>query len=100
MTKLEFDSPEEFESFFFSPNAQVVQSIVEGISYALEKDRDEAVLFEISIEDDDGAYRVTLGKDQWKTAVESCIKKYEEVEMWDEVLDAYQLSKKLDEKAS
>lgn len=100
MTKLEFDSPEAFEAFFSEPNPNVVQGIVEGISHALEKDKDEALLFEISMEEDDGAYRVTLGKDQWKTAIQSCIKKYEEIEMWDGVLDAYELSKKLDEKAS
>ena len=42
---------------------------------------------------------ITLPRNQWKTALDSCLKHFEEWEMGDDALDTYLILKKLNQDA-
>lgn len=93
--KLSFTDIKEFENMFKTPNVDVANGIVSGIQLSLDKKKKSALLFEFSFEGDEYEYTVSLPKEQWGTALKACLKKYEELEMFDQAIDTYQLIQKV-----
>lgn len=89
MKQLHFDTPEEFNKFFKKRNTEVTDSIVEAIKESMQYQKKSAMLFEISFGDEDTLFEISLPKNQWVTALESCLEHYEELELGDQALDTW-----------
>lgn len=91
MTQLNFEHPEEFKTLFESKSRKVTDLIVKGISEAMQNNVNSADLFEISFEDHDMIYEITLPKKQWATALQSCLDFYHKENATDECIDTWKL---------
>jgi hypothetical protein len=91
MVKLHFNSTEEFESVFKSGKRQTTDAIVQGIEKAVLGNKRTAALFEITFQDVDLMYEISLPKSQWVQALESCVEHYHKLELVDEQIDTWKL---------
>lgn len=91
MIQLNFQHPEEFKSLFETKSRKVTDAIVKGISEAMHTNTNTADLFEISFEDHDMVYEITLPKKQWSVALQSCLDFYHQVDATDECIDTWKL---------
>lgn len=76
MIKLQFNDPSEFETLFKTKSEKVTDGIVLGIQIAIEDKRKTADLFEISFENCEESYIISLPRSQWMTAITSCLDYY------------------------
>ena len=97
MKRFTFDEVPEFENFFSGDNPEITDAIVEGIKSAIENGEDKAELFELGFDEDDDFFEVSLEKGEWPVALNACMKKYESAELYDSVIDTYELLKKATE---
>jgi hypothetical protein len=101
MKRLQLTSLEELEAMFKEKSIEMTDSIKESIGQAYDANKKIAMLFSIEIEGVDSAFEISITKKEWITALENCLRHYEEWEHGDDALDTYLLIKKLkDEQAS
>jgi len=98
MRKLQVDSLEELERIFREKSVDMTNNIREGIEEAMSKKKKTAMLFEICIEGLENSFEISLPIKEWTTALENCLKHYQEWEMADEAIDTYLLIKSIKEK--
>mgnify|MGYP003656955936 FL=1 len=92
MINLKFSSTEEFETLFRKKNTQVTDGIVLGIEKALTNQKKQAELFNISFDDVELAYEITLPQSQWTIALQSCLDFYHEKgDETDKCIDTWKL---------
>ena len=91
MVKLHFNSPEEFTSLFKQHDLKVTNAIVAAVQEAVEERKKTALLFEITFEEHDNLYEISLPQSQWATALQSCLDRYHELQMADEQIDTWKL---------
>ena len=95
MRKLQIESLEELEGIFREKSVDMTNNIKEGIEEAISRKKKTALLFEIELEGMDTTFEISLTSKEWITALENCLKHYEEWEMGDEAIDTYLLIKQL-----
>ena len=95
MRKLQIESLEELENIFREKSVDMTNNIREGIEEAINKKKKTALLFEIEMDGMDTAFEISLTSKEWITALENCLRHYEEWEMGDEAIDTYLLLKEL-----
>ena len=95
MRKLQIESLDELENIFREKSVDMTNNIREGIEEAMSKKKKTALLFEIEMEGMDTAFEISLTSKEWITALENCLRHYEEWEMGDEAIDTYLLIKEL-----
>lgn len=78
MTKLHFKEPTEFTKLFKSKTERITDSIVVGIQQAITKNKKSADLFEITFDDCEEAFVISLPRSQWNHALNSCLNYYHE----------------------
>ena len=101
MKRLEIESLEELEAMFKEKSVEMTDSIKEAVQQAYDTNKKTAMLFSIEIEGVDSAFEISITRKEWITALEKCLRHYEEWEHGDDALDTYLLIKKLkDEQAS
>lgn len=98
MRKLQIESLEELESIFREKTLDMTTNIRDSIQEAINKKKKTALLFEIEMDGMDTSFEISLTSKEWITALENCLKHYEEWEMGDEAIDTYLLIKELKEK--
>ena len=98
MRKLQIESLEELESIFRKKTLDMTTNIRDSIQEAINKKKKTALLFEIEMDGMDTSFEISLTSKEWITALENCLKHYEEWEMGDEAIDTYLLIKELKEK--
>jgi len=91
MKKLHFENTNEFETLFKNKKVEITNAIVNGIEKAMQKNKKSALLFEITFEDADTMFEISLPKSQWKQALDECLKHYHRLEMSDEAIDCWKL---------
>ena len=91
MVKLHFTSTEEFEGLFKRKNISVTRSIVQGIEDAMQGNKRTALLFEITFEEADTMYEISLPQSQWTAALESCLEHLHAQNLADEEIDCWKL---------
>ena len=91
MVKLHFNSPEEFNSIFKRQSIKVTNAIVLAIEKAMADGKRTAMLFEITFEEHDNLYEISLPSSQWATALQSCLDHYHQENMADEAIDTWKL---------
>lgn len=91
MVKLHFQSTDEFEVLFKRQTIKVTNAIVQGVQKAMEDGKRTAPLFEITFEDVDNLYEISLPQSQWANALEKCLEHYHAEEMADEAIDTWKL---------
>jgi hypothetical protein len=99
MKRLVVEGINEFSDMFREKDVEMTTSIRDSIQEALEQNKKTANLFEVEFEGVETILEISLGKSQWKVALENCLKHYEEWEMGDDALDTYLVLKKLNEDA-
>ena len=83
MRKLQIESLEELEGIFRDKSVDMTNNIKEGIEDAMSRKKKTALLFEIEMEGMDTAFEISLTSKEWITALENCLRHYEEWEMGD-----------------
>ena len=91
MVKLHFTSTEEFEGLFKRKSISVTRSIVQGIEEAMQGNKRTALLFEITFEEADNMYEISLPQSQWVIALESCLEHLHAQNLADEEIDCWKL---------
>ena len=91
MVKFHFNTPEEFSTVFKRQNINVTNSIVTAIEKAIQERKKSALLFEITFEEHDNLYEISLPQSQWSTALQSCLDHYHALQMSDEAIDTWKL---------
>tara|TARA_R110002073_G_scaffold100802_1_gene229209 strand:- start:417 stop:719 length:303 start_codon:yes stop_codon:yes gene_type:complete len=95
MKKLHFKNTDEFERVFKAKDEAVTDSIVEAIQEALSFQKKTANLFEVSFEDVELVYEISLPATQWEIALESSLEHYRDMEEVDKAIDTYLLQKEV-----
>ena len=95
MKELNFTTPDGFEKLFSKKSKEVTDAIIEAITEAIEQGKKTAIMFQVSFENTDLSYEISLPAKQWKTALENCLKHYEELNCSDECIDTWQLLSKV-----
>ena len=95
MKQFNFDTPEQFESFFTGRNLEVADAITEGIRLAVKAKKKDADLFEVSFDGDDNYFEIGLPLSEWPVALNNCLNHYEEAERYDDAIDTFQLLKEV-----
>lgn len=96
MTYLHFENTDEFERVFKKKDKEITDAIAKGIQEALSGKKKTAQLFDISFENVDISYQITLPKSQWNKALQSCLEHYTEIGESDKAIDVYLLKKQLE----
>lgn len=91
MVKLHFHTTDEFENLFKRKSLSVTRSIVSGIEDAVKKRKKTAPLFEITFEEVDLAYEISLPVSQWQAALENCLEHLHSEDLADEQIDCWKL---------
>ena len=91
MKKLHFESTEQFVTLFQSKRKDVTDSIVESIEQAMGNSKKTALLFEITFEDAELMYEISLPASQWPSALEKCLEHYHELGLANEQIDTWKL---------
>lgn len=95
MRKLQIESLDELESIFREKSVDMTNNIRDGIQEAFEKKKKTALLFEIELEGMDTSFEISLTSKEWVTALENCLRHYEEWGMSDDAIDTWQLIQKI-----
>ena len=93
MKKLHFENTDEFERVFKAKDEEVTDAMAEGINEAFSFQKKSAELFEITFQDIDIVYEITLPSTQWEIALETCLNHYRDLEQSDKAIDVYLLQK-------
>ena len=95
MKKLEIESLDELEAMFREKTIEMTDNIKNSIQEAVTAKKRVAQLFEIQMGGVDGSFEISLPKKEWITALENCLKHYEEWEHSDDAIDTFLLLKTL-----
>lgn len=95
MKKLNFQNTNEFERVFKAQDEEVTDAMVTGIQEAFTYQKKSAELFEITFDDVDIVYEITLPSTQWEVALETCLNHYRDLEASDKAIDTYLLQKEI-----
>lgn len=97
MKKIKFKNTDEFERVFKEQDQEITDSIYESIEEASQLKKRTANLFEISFDDVELTYDISLPISQWETALQSCLDIYTKLHDSDRAIDTYLLKKKVNE---
>lgn len=95
MRRLQIESLDELEAIFREKTVDMTNNIKESIQEAHSSKKKTAILFEIEAEGMDTSFEISITTKEWITALENCLKHYEEWEMADDAIDTYLLLKEL-----
>jgi len=98
MRELKFSSQEEFENLFSSGEEKrdITDYIFDGIFEAVNYQKDSAMIFSISFEEDDEhTFEISLPKSQFESALNKCMENYKKWGCDDEQIDVYLLQKEV-----
>lgn len=91
MVKLHFNTTDEFEKLFKNKTLAVTRSIISGIEQAVQYRKKTAPLFEISFEEVDMIYEISLPRNQWQNALENCLEHLHAEDLANEQIDCWKL---------
>tara|TARA_R100000541_G_scaffold52393_1_gene60103 strand:- start:41 stop:346 length:306 start_codon:yes stop_codon:yes gene_type:complete len=91
MINLNFNTLEEFEQLFSYTNKKVVDGICNSINEAYLFSRKSAKIFNISFQDKEMSYEISLPLKEWPEALSTCLKYYEDNGESDQCIDTWKL---------
>jgi hypothetical protein len=95
MKKIQVDSLSDLDRFFKEKTVEMTNAIRDSIQEAVQKKKKTAQLFEIEVDGVDNTFEITISSKEFSTALENCLRHYEEWEMGDDALDTYLLLKQV-----
>jgi hypothetical protein len=98
MRRLEIETIAELETIFKERSVEMTTNIRDSIQEAFDKNKKTALIFEIGVEGLETSFEISLTHKEWISALENCLKHYEEWEMGDDAIDTYLLLKQLKQK--
>jgi hypothetical protein len=100
MKKLQIQSVEDLGDFLKQRTVEITTSVRDSIQQAFEQKKKTAILFEISVEDTDICFEVSVTTKEWVTALNSCLADYQKWELEDDAIDTYLLIKSIKQSLS
>lgn len=97
MRRLTVEGINEFSDMFREKTVDMTTSIRNSIQEALDQNKKTANLFEVEFEGVETIMEITLPRNQWKTALDNCLKHFHEWNMPDDEIDTFLLLKKLEQ---
>lgn len=97
MKRLVVEGINEFSDMFREKDVDMTTSIRDSIQEALEQNKRTANLFEVEFEGVETILEISLPKNQWKIALDNCLKHFHEWSMADDEIDTFLLLKKLEQ---
>ena len=91
MRKIHFESTDDFQHLFSKKNKEVCDSIVSGIEKAMQDNKKTAELFQLSFDNHEDAYEITLTQASWEVSLEECLAFYHKNDLSDEAIDTWKL---------
>lgn len=91
MVKLHFNTTEEFAELFRSKKKATTDAIVKGIEQAVLSRKKSAPLFEITFQETDRSFEISLPMIEWENALESCLDHYHQLSEADDAIDTWKL---------
>lgn len=91
MVKLHFTTTDQFEGLFKNKTLAVTRGIVQGIEKAMVANKRNAPLFELTFDDVDTAYEISLAFSEWEFALQNCLDHLHEEGLADEQIDCWKL---------
>ncbi len=91
MKKLHFKSASEFESLFSSKNRKITDLLVEGIRNAMNNNKKVAKCFNISFDDSEYQYEISLNSKYWPDVLQDCLDFYHSQNETDLAIDTWEL---------
>ena len=91
MVKLHFKTTDEFEGLFKRKTLSVTRSIIQGIENAMKENKRTAPLFEITFDNAETMFEISLPQSQWVLALESCLNHLHSQNLADEEIDCWKL---------
>jgi|TARA_R110000803_G_C11959227_1_gene318514 hypothetical protein len=91
MVKLHFKTTDEFEGLFKGRKLSVTRSIIQGIEEAMQGNKRTANLFEVTFEEAEMAYEISLPQSQWVNALDSCLEDLHSRNLSDEEIDCWKI---------
>jgi len=91
MVKLHFKTTEEFEKLFKKNSKEITDHMVSGIEKAVMDNKKTAKIFEITFDDNDMLYEISLPQSQWQEALSKCLDHYRKLNLTDEQIDTWKL---------
>jgi hypothetical protein len=98
MRKLQLESLDQLNDIFKDKSVDMTNNIRESIQEAFNAKKKTALLFEIEFEGMDTNFEISITTKEWVTALENCLRHYEEWDMGDDAIDTYLLLKQLKQK--
>jgi len=91
VVKLHFKTTEEFEKLFKVRDKEVTDAIVSSVEQAMKENKKSADLFEVSFEDAEIGYTISLPAREWPHALQSCLDHYHVLNLTDQQIDTWKL---------
>lgn len=91
MVKLHFKTTDEFEGLFKRKTLSVTRSIIQGIENAMKENKRTAPLFEITFDNAETMFEISLPQSQWVLSLESCLDHLHSQNLADEEIDCWKL---------
>jgi len=91
MIKLHFKDTKQFEVLFKKHTKHTTDAIVKGIEEAMMSNRRRADIFQVSFDDVEVIYEISLPQSQWVTSLEQCLEFYHSKEESDTAIDTWKL---------
>ena len=86
MRKIQIESLDQLNDIFKDKSVDMTNNIRESIQEAFNAKKKTALLFEIEFEGMDTNFEISITTKEWVTALENCLRHYEEWEHSDDVL--------------
>lgn len=91
MKKLVFETTEEFEKVFKTSSLEVTNAIAAAIEDAVIHRKSSAKCFDITFQNHDERFEISLPKSEWVGALNSCLDFYHKNECFDKAIDTWKL---------
>ena len=91
MMHLNFESLEQFEDLFSYTNRKVVDGVFSAINDSYLFSKKTAKIFNITFQDNEVGYEITLPQEQWCNALSVVLRYYEDNGTSDECIDTWKL---------
>ena len=91
MIKLHFTTTDQFQDLFKTKTLSVTRGIIQGIEKAMQNGSKTAPLFEITFDQVDMMYEISLPRSQWQPALENCLEHLHAESLADEEIDCWKL---------
>lgn len=91
MVRLNFETSDQFSALFKERSKKVTDAMVSGIEKAMLENKKTADIFQITFEEEEIAFDISIVRREWKHALKSCLDHYHTLNLTDQQIDTWKL---------